>query len=130
MAFIKQTLDAKEPEAAPEGEYDLRIVKWEEKETKKGSPMIPCTIKIMDRDVNAPLFTHWVLLIDDKVPVENHDMYKLNLQRFLSAFNVPYEDGGFDTDDLQGAEGHCFVGQQEGDDGIVRNVLRLPRLGD
>ena len=126
MAFIKVTLDAKEPEAAPEGSYPLRIVKVEEKESSKGSDMIVATIRIEDASVNAPLFNHYVVLPGPKST--NPEFAKLQVQRFLEVFGIPHEDDGFDPDDFQGAEGECVVTQQEGDDGIIRNTLRLPRL--
>lgn len=130
MPFIKQALDAKEPESVAEGEYDLRIVKVdEETPTKKGDPMITVTIKIEDPDVNAALFNHWVLLIGPKIKKENHEMYKLNIQRFLQVFGIPHDDDGFDSDDLQGATGRCFLIEDDSaDDGIIRNKLRLPKL--
>jgi len=128
MPFIKQALDAKEPESAPEGERDLRIVKVDdETPTKKGDPMITVTIKIQDEE-NFALFNHWILLVGPKIKKENHEMYKLNIQRFLQVFDIPYEDDGFDSDDLQGATGRCFLVEDEGDDGIIRNKLRLPKL--
>lgn len=133
MAFIKTALDAKESEIAPEGEYDLRIVKVEEKKTGDkskipGEPMIQCTIRIEEPNSNYSLFNHTLMIVTKKTPDENKDMYKLNIQRFLETFNIPHEDTGFDTDDLQGAEGRCMVTQKDGDDGVTRNQLRLPRL--
>lgn len=128
MAFIKVALDAKEPEAAPEGEYDLRITKMEDGLTsQKGAPMVKTTIRIEGVDDVQP-FNHWIVLPGPKT--ENVQFAKLQVQRFLEVFGIPHEGDGFDTEDLVGAEGRCMLVQQEGDDGVIRNALRLPRLAD
>jgi hypothetical protein len=126
MPFIKESLDdVTEAHPAPEGEYDLRILKATDGETKKGQPMVSVLIGFAD-GTDAPPFGHWVLgwngLEDDEEILRR----KRDFKRFCSVFNVP-ED--FEVEDLKGEVGTCFVGQEESDqDNVVRNRLKLPRL--
>ena len=130
MPFISTPLgDAKEPEAVPEGPYDLRIVKSEDGESKKGNPMTTVYIKIEDPAYpNAALVGHWILHPTADTPPEQLQMRILEQRRFLECFGIPYEANGFNTDDLVGATGNSFLVQETGDDNVVRNRLRLPKL--
>lgn len=136
MPFIKMALDAKEASVAPEAEYDLRIFKVEEKKTGDkskipGEPMLLVMINIESTDGSAyaPVF-HNVMLLTNKTPTENHQLYKLGVQRFLAAFNIPGEADGFDTDDFIGATGRMLVVQGEDNEGNPRNEIKLPRLNE
>lgn len=127
VPFIRESLDdVTEPKPAPEGEYDLRIHKAKLGETKKGAGMITCTIAF-DDGTEAPPFQYYLLGWDDNTPDDQIEMRKIEAKRFCAAFDVP-ED--FDEGDLPGQTARCFVGQEEGNDGIMRNRLRLPRLKD
>jgi hypothetical protein len=130
MGFIKQPLhDAKEPEAAPEGMYDLRIVKADDGESKKGNQMTTVFIKIEDPNYpNASLVRHWITYISNDTPADQRQMRLLDQRRFLQAFGVPYEANGFNSDDLLGQTARCMLKQEEGDDGTIYNRLVLPRL--
>lgn len=130
MPFIKVPLDdAKEQEAVPEGEYDLRIVKAEDGESKKGNPMTTVMIAIENSGIPNPnIVRHWLTYPDDNTPADQRNMRLLDIKRFLTAFGVPTEDGGFNSDDLPGQTARCFLSQEEGDDGQIYNRLRLPRL--
>ena len=137
MPFIEQAVaDATEGYFVDEDEYDLRIVSVEEKDSKKGKPMLECVIEIVDHPDAEPIF-HYVNLVhpDDS---EKARKFKLRMtRRFLEVFGVPYQDDGFDSDDLQGAEGRCVVFQQErvDENGEAFNppefshALRLPKFG-
>lgn len=135
MPFIKMALDAKEPVVAPEAEYDLRIFKVEEKKTGDkskipGEPMLLVMINIEEPGESyAPIF-HNLMLLTSKTPEEHHSLYKLGVQRFLAAFNISGDDGGFDTDDFVGATGRMLVTQGEDDKGDPRNEIKLPRLDE
>lgn len=126
MGFISKNLDdVHEPEAAPESEYDLRIVKAKRGESKKGTPMITATIVIDEPGIDAPPFQHY---LRDPGAIEDEDqarMAALEAKRFMSVFDL---DEDFDEDDMPGQTGRCFVTQETGDDDVVRNRLRLPRL--
>jgi hypothetical protein len=130
MGFIKQPLnDAKEPEAVPEGMYDLRIHRADEGKSKAGNDMVTVLIKIEDSQYpNASLIRHWITYVSKDTPPDQRQMRLLDQRRFLQAFSVPYQEDGFNTEDLQGQTGRMMVKQEEGDDGTVYNRLVLPRL--
>ena len=130
MAFIKIPLDeAKESEAVPEGEYALRIIKVEDGESKKGNAMTTVTIRIEDpKYPEATPVRHWLTYPDSTTPPEQRSMQLLNTKRFLSVFKINIGNDGFDSEDLNGAEGKCLLVQEQADDGRVYNRLRLPRL--
>jgi hypothetical protein len=132
MAFIKAELkDVKEAEAVAEGEYDLRIMKVDEGESKKGNPMLTLSIKIENAPIKNPaMVRHWIVLPDTDTPEDQVQMRMLELKRLLAAFGVRYDGEGFDTEDLVGATGKAFLTQEEGDQGGVFNRLRLPRIKD
>lgn len=134
MAFIKVALDAQEPEVAPDAEYDLRIVKCDEKKTGPkskipGEPYVSVMIVIEEAGMEYLPIWHTIMIPTAKTNEENVPRYKLGIQRFLSAFNIPGDADGFDTDDFPGSTGRCAVVQTENDEtGEPRNELRLPRL--
>lgn len=128
MAFIKESLDdVVEPKPAAEGEYDLKILKAEEKESKKGRDMVQMLIGF-DDGTDAPPFPFFLLGWSDSDDEDQIRMRKLEAKRFCAAFNVP-ED--FEATDLIGEVARrIFVKQEVGDDGITRNRMVLPRLKD
>lgn len=131
MPFVKVKLDAKEPEVAPEDEYELRIIKIEErvsgdKAKIPGEPYVAVMIRIEDGDYK-PIY-HNLMIPTGKTAESNVELYKLNIQRFLNCFGIAGDPDGFDTDDFPGSTGKCYVVQQEDQNGEAQNVLRLPRL--
>jgi hypothetical protein len=127
MPFIKESLaDVRERRAAPEGEYDLRIMKATDAPSKKGTDMITVQIGFAD-GTDAPPFYEYLMGWDSDTPDDQISMRKLTIKRFCAVFDVS-ED--FDAEDLVGETGNCMVTQEEGQDGMVRNRLKLPRLKD
>jgi hypothetical protein len=127
VGFINESLDdIKEAAPAPEGEYDLRITKANRKESKKGTDMIECVIVFEDGDVDAPPIFHYLLSWDENTSEEEIIRRKRGIKRFCAVFDVDPSD--FDETDLKGQTGTCPVVQEEGDDGEVRNRLKLPRI--
>lgn len=137
MPFIKMALDAKEALIAPEGRYPLRIIKVEmaksgDKAKIPGEPMIKIMISNEEPGANyAPVF-HQLMLITDRTPDDNKQMYKLNIQRFLALFNIKGDGDGFDTDDFVGSEtgpeGGLLKQDAEYDPDNPKNVLVPDRL--
>jgi hypothetical protein len=128
MSFVKINLNGvKEPEIAPEGEYDLRIVKVKDDETSKGEPMTTLTIRIEDPEVKNPApFQHFITYPNGG---EYDEMRGLEIKRLLNLFDVGFDEGGFDSDELLGKTARCLVIQEESKkDGVVRNRMKLPRL--
>lgn len=135
MPFIKMALDAKEGVVAPEAEYDLRIFKVEEKKTGDkskipGEPMLLVMINIEEPGQSYQPVFHNLMLVTGNTPEQNVNMYKLNVQRFLSCFNIKGDSDGFDTDDFVGSTGRALIIQGEDDKGEPRNELKLPRLDE
>jgi hypothetical protein len=128
-SFISDDLDdVEEAKVAPEGEYDLRIVRALDKPSKKGEKMCTVSIKIEEPGIDAPLINVYLMGWDADTPPEQVRMRKLEIKRFCACFNVPTD---FETDDLVGETGRCFVYQEESKaDGNVYNRLRLPKLKD
>ena len=126
MPFISEPLDdIHEPKAAPEDEYDLRIVKADQRDSKAGNDMIALTLVFDDPSVDAPPFNHF-LINPEGADEDKKRMWSLEIKRFCAAFDVA-ED--FEAEDLVGEVGRgIFVTQEEGDDGVIRNRMRLPRL--
>ena len=112
--------DVKEPEAVPEGRYDLRIIKQEEKVSKAGgNPMTAITIKVEDPEYpNARLFNHYLT----RLP-RDHPKWGVNIttrQRFLKAFSIPVDGDDWATEDLDGATANLLV---------IQDILKA-RSGD
>ena len=131
MPFIDVPLgDAKEGKPVPEGEYNLRVSSYEAETSKKGNPMYHAVIVIEDGEYPNALPIHYYIndvLEDDEESARN--MKLLDTRRFLETFDIPYEDNGYDDEDVPGSTGKCLVilaaaeGQYD-----ERNELRLPRL--
>jgi hypothetical protein len=127
MPFIKESLDdVSEAKPAPEGEYELRILKATAGESKKGNSMVTLLIGFAD-GTDAPPFGHWLIGWDSDTPDDQIMNRKREIKRFCACFSVPDD---FDAEDLKGETGTCFVSVEEGDDGIMRNRLKLPRIKD
>lgn len=132
MPFIDVGLDqAQEPEAVPEGPYNLRVISFDSNQrTKAGDPKFLAVIAIEDEDHPDAqnVFLHMA------VPTEQDDASKasfkrLQIARFLHAFGIPVEDNGFNDEDVIGCTAdNVLLKQDELDDGTVVNVIQLPRL--
>lgn len=129
MGFISVPLDdVQESLPAPEGEYDLKIIKAVEGKSKSGTKMVTITIAFDDSDAgDAPPFMHWLRDPGDIEDEDQRRMTALEAKRFAQVFDLSDD---WEADDLQGETGTCFVGQETGDDNVTRNRLRLPRLKD
>lgn len=130
MGFVKVQLDeVKEGQVVPEGEYELRIIKVEDGESKKGNMMTTVLIKIEDAGIPNPnVIRHWLVHPTSDLPPDQKQMRLLDIKRFLTLFGVAFDRGGFDSDDLLGQTAKCEVRQEEGEDKEIYNRLRLPRL--
>ncbi len=130
--------DTKEQEPVPEGEYDLRVIRFEPSTSKKGAPMFVAQIRIEEQD--APLIYDYMMLPEPDG--EYNDMRLRGIARFLAAFEVPTEGNGFNPEDVEGSTAHLMVTQEiepkKDENGniipdqepIVRNRVRYPRLSE
>jgi hypothetical protein len=127
MGFISESLDEiVEAKAAPEGEYDLRITKAEEKPSKKGKNMAVIQFAFVDASVDAPRFNHYILQPDGN-DEEQDTSRKREWKRLCTACGVSTD---VDVVDLIGEELNSMVMQETGDDNVVRNKVRLPYIKD
>lgn len=130
MTFINTNLgdDVQEADIAPEGEYTLRIVKAEAKESKIGNPMIETMITIEGGENYAPI-NHYLNL-----PYEGNqwnDLFSLSNKRFLVAFGIAFNDDGFDVEDFAGSVGTMKVVQEQGEGEYAdrtNNAIKPPSL--
>lgn len=129
MPFVPIRLDdVQEGENVKEGEYEVQIVKAELGESKKGNSMVTVMLRIIG-EANANPINHWLVPPKSGDPEDQQRFRKLDIKRFCAAFDIPHEDGGFDTDDFPGKTAFVTVTAEENkDDGKVYNRLRLPRL--
>lgn len=123
-----------EDKAAPEGTYEVRIQKADYKPTKKGDRnmvAVMLTIDGSEGDGVTP-FNEFLILPSNNEEPKTKRLFMQRLVRFLQMFGVPANDG-FDPEDapqiLPGLTAKCPVVQEEGDDGVIRNRLKLPRVG-
>jgi hypothetical protein len=128
MAFKKIDLSKfKEPQHVPEGEYDLRVVKVNDTETKKGEPMTVLTMRIEDAEIpNAAPVMEYITYPNGG---DYDEMRGLAIKRLCVAFDVGFDEGGFDAQDFLGKTGRVMLTLDDSaDDGVIRNKMRLPRL--
>jgi hypothetical protein len=136
MTFIdlgKEYADAKEPEIAPEGPYDLRC-KGVEHETDGNKNNIRVQIEIEGAEDYAPIFHYMGLPKDDDDARDQEKGQKvgttrntklLMLKRFMYAFKVPMDGTKFNPNDIPGSTARLNLKQDEWE-GRRSNKLVLP----
>ena len=129
-----------EDRPVPEGLYNLRIIKAEEKVSKNSSAdMIQCILEIEGVEGASNIFHYLVMPIGSKQSaergVEEDDSNKVrnkmrSLTRFLTLFGIKYEKKGFNTEDLIGASANNVVVIQETPEGwdSPQNSIKLPAI--
>ncbi len=133
MPFVEQAIaDAKEGHLCSEGRHDLRTIKADLKKSKDGSrDIVQCTILAEDEDENCIPITHVLVLTlpDD----EYANLHLVGQKRFFEAFKIPYEDNGFDPEDIPGHSASGIMVRHAPNEGDPENPytrLDLPRLPD
>ncbi len=134
-----------EDKLAPEGQYDLRVAKAEKKMTKAGDrEMVALMIVIdgTDGDGISPI-NESLLLPKNGEERGTARMFMQRVTRFSKVFGIDKE--AWFTYDRDTQEAHvadsidvaslftgltakCAVTQEEGNDGVMRNRLKLPRV--
>ena len=128
MPFVEAALDVQEREVVAEGEYDLRCGNVDHtRQEDENNPRIVVIVNIEGNPDAAPIWHTLWLSNKNSDPERRADNDRAN-RRFMEVFNIPYEATGFNSDDIPGSVGKCLVVQQEGDDKVIRNKLRLPYL--
>lgn len=126
-----------EREIVPEGVYDFEVVSCIKKRTKANNrDMIVAVLRITNPPEEIPYSTpviHYMVLPNDDDMENNPQMsndWLLEVKRFVRCTNVETDDGGFDTAMATGAVGSCFFTVTEGDDGVIRNQPRFPKVSN
>jgi len=115
MPYIEMPLgDIQEAEHVPTGRYDLRVtactatLSKKAKEAGLDDPDMYNVIVQIEGEVPvsnpAPIFLH--LAMPGRIPGEEQRSAQfkgLQIKRFLHWFSVPFEDGGFNDEDIEGA---------------------------
>lgn len=136
MPFIEADLGQDyEDKPVAEGRYDLRIRDFQEKTNSKGAPITLVIIEIEGHGDAAPIFHNLSYPVGKKlakdlgIEEDTKDIVRFKMQlltRFLNLFNIPFEKGGFSTEDLPGATASdVFLAQTEFE-GVSRNEIKLP----
>jgi len=113
MSFIidEDTENVVEPGTVPAGEYELRIIKAESKNSQKGEPMIAIQLDIPSEPTAKDIYLYVML------PTSSDDEKKkaqklVNLKRFKTAFNLP-QTGPINSDDLDGLMTWAILDEKE-----------------
>ena len=130
MSFIELNgmNEAKEPELAPEGEYQLTLTNPEAYVNEKGRDIVKVRVEFTDYP-EYQSFMHWIAMPSKKLDDEKvYNSLLLGVKRFLNLFGIP-ADNGFNVEDLQGATAVAKVIQETSDDGEhVNNRIIVPRI--
>jgi hypothetical protein len=124
--------DIEEAKAVPPGRYDLRVVQVKNEPSKtSGKPMVSLLHEIIGHPEAAPVSYYLSLPTEGDEP-KARTFKLLNIRRYLSQFNTPFETNGFNEEDLYGAEGNVQLGMSEPTEQypIPRNEMQLDRLKD
>jgi hypothetical protein len=123
--------EAREAEAVPEGEYEVRIHSVTEKDSKGGKPMLAvmCLIESADHPDAAPI-NHYLSLPADDDEERSIKFKNLQIARFCQLFGIEVEDDEIDTDDFEGKTATCTLTLEpfNDDSDEMVNRIRLPRL--
>lgn len=116
MSFIELNEDLDNVAEAPlaeDGTYTLVIESAEEKvKEETGRTNIAVRIAFEDHPDNQSIFHNVSLPIpDDKDTTRK--MLTINLKRFLTLFNIPYEGRGFNVEDFLGARAENVMVKKE-----------------
>lgn len=138
MTFIPTNFDeAQEAKPAPSGMYQVQVVNSDLTETgpnskHPGSPMFKVQIGFPENP-NTPNFNHYVSIPSETDDADTARYKTLLLKRFLVAFNIPFENNGFEAEnlamDMIGATAKLEVELGEPNaNGDVYNSLKVPRI--
>ncbi len=118
--------DATLPGAVPVERYDLRIVSavFNEKSKRSGKPNIEAEIEILSHP-EAASFRHY-LTFPDGEDAKSDNFKRALTNAFLTAFNIEYDDTGFDDNDFPGCTADNMpLTLDKGDDGVERNSIDI-----
>ena len=102
MGFIELNLDGvQEASVVPEGEYDLRVARFEATTSKKGNAMYRAMVLVEDQEYNNALpINHFLVLPTNDDDTDVLNMKLRNIKRFLAAFGIAFEGTGYNDEDV------------------------------
>jgi len=120
----------------PEGEQHMRVLKAEAKQSQKGKDMLQVILQPVDPEFAlCDNIFHYMLFpetVDDLLSEEEKSkaerinrFRKLDFKNLLEGTGTPYDDSGFDVDDLMGREVTAIIRHENGDRGIQARVSRF-----
>ncbi len=126
MSFILdvETENAPEFKSLPEGEYEVRIISAEMKDSSKGDPMILLRLDIPAEPYSKEIMMA-IMLPNDKDD-EKKKAQKLNrLKNFKAAFNLP-PTGSISSEDMEGTRAWAvLVEEDNGEYGMQNRIKSL-----
>jgi len=124
MAFINMNLgEAKEKEVLPEGEYDLVIEDYTP--VMENDKLIALSVRhSVDGHPEAKAVFNRINLPTEGDTEEKRNNKLLFAIAYLALFGIEWTAAGFDTDELQGSRGKCFLKVQEYE-GVLSNQIKL-----
>lgn len=130
MSFVGMNVTgAEEPKARDAGRYRMVVLGVPEmRDSKAGKPMIVVRTGFRDHPEALSVTTFLSLPHGDDKP-EARSFKELQIKRFLTQFNIPYDASGFNLEDFANAEADVDVILGEpNEQGSQFNELRLARL--
>jgi hypothetical protein len=123
MPFVNAPIgDAKEKEPVPEGEYEL-IIEDVSVIEEAGKDRVSIRHSINGQPDAAAVFHNIQLTLSDDAEKANWQL--LFMRAYLNLFEIPWKDGGFDTDEIEpGMSATCQLGVKEYE-GRVSNEIKL-----
>jgi hypothetical protein len=130
IQFNKSFSDVSETRPVPAGKYTLRATSMEGSE-KDGKQSLRIMHEI-EGHPEAATVSHFLNLPGSQDDAGKIDFKMLLIKRYLTTFNVPHEDNGFNPDDIIGASATVELSMSEprGQNLDVYNQINLPKLAD
>ncbi|MHA1970741.1 MAG: hypothetical protein ACTSXE_02720 [Candidatus Thorarchaeota archaeon] len=120
-------MNVEEAKPVPRSQYEVRIVNAEVGTSEKsGLDRIAVQCEIPDHPNAAPIYTY--LQLPGQEGLKNPDWTNLQMKRFLTAFNIPF-DGSFNIETFPGATAFVTLDIEHDDTYGDKNVMQLPKLG-
>lgn len=132
LTFGKSFSEVNERKPVPRGVYHLIVEDVADHKSKEGNDSLKVTILIDGHETASKVIEYLSLPMEKDDPDKVYNKM-LRIKRFLTTFNVPHEDTGFNQEDLFGAQADCELVMTDPDDdpnGNVYNKVNLPRLED
>lgn len=104
-------------------EYELRILKITQKNSKKGDPMLEVQLDIPEDPKSKDIF-HYIMLPTNADDEKRKAQKLLNLKDFKSAFRLA-QSGPINLDELEGLRGWAILKEEAGDgENEARNSVK------